>query len=161
MSWCSQAASHYLSQCRRWYMSPYGVIRPQWVKQIVEPGSISLIIFPSQFRSNGIFVLLYANSSKVIAMKFCTWHRPLPDHPLLTHMVSPGHNELIYHELLRQTVSQQNTVECHYSAVQYNMICHTPLHWLMQNINPTLDSQKTPYLAPTGELWSVFCEEFW
>ena len=32
MAWCRQATSHYLSQ--RWprSMSPYGVIRPQWVK---------------------------------------------------------------------------------------------------------------------------------
>ena len=51
-----------------------------------------------------------------------------------------------------------NTVECRYSAVQYNMIFHTPLHWLTQNINPNLDSQKT--LHVTGEPWSVYCEEF-
>ena len=32
MAWCSQATSHYLSQCWPRFMSPYGVIRPQWVK---------------------------------------------------------------------------------------------------------------------------------
>ena len=32
MAWCHQATSHYLSQCWPSYMSPYGVTRPQWVK---------------------------------------------------------------------------------------------------------------------------------
>ena len=32
MAWCHQAASHYLSQCWPRSLSPYGVIRPQWVK---------------------------------------------------------------------------------------------------------------------------------
>ena len=31
MAWCCQAASHYPSQCWPRSMSPYGVIRPQWV----------------------------------------------------------------------------------------------------------------------------------
>ena len=33
MAWCRQAASHYLSQCCPKSLSPYGVTRPQWVKQ--------------------------------------------------------------------------------------------------------------------------------
>ena len=33
MAWCRQATSHYLSQCWPRSLSPYGVIRPQWVKQ--------------------------------------------------------------------------------------------------------------------------------
>ena len=32
MAWCRQATSHYLSQCWLRSVSPYGVIRPQWVK---------------------------------------------------------------------------------------------------------------------------------
>ena len=31
MAWCRQATSHYLGQCWPWSLSPYGVIRPQWV----------------------------------------------------------------------------------------------------------------------------------
>ena len=31
MAWCRQAASHYLSQCWPRPLTPYGVIRPQWV----------------------------------------------------------------------------------------------------------------------------------
>ena len=32
MAWCRQATSHYLSQCWPHSLSPYGGIRPQWVK---------------------------------------------------------------------------------------------------------------------------------
>ena len=32
MAWCHQATSHYLSQCWPRFMLPYGVTRPQWVK---------------------------------------------------------------------------------------------------------------------------------
>ena len=33
MAWCRQATSHYLSQCWPRSLSPYDVIRPQWVKK--------------------------------------------------------------------------------------------------------------------------------
>ena len=33
MAWCRQVSSHYMSQCWPRFMSPYGVTRPQWVKQ--------------------------------------------------------------------------------------------------------------------------------
>ena len=32
MAWCCQATSHYLSQCWPRSISPYGVIRPRWIK---------------------------------------------------------------------------------------------------------------------------------
>ena len=32
MAWCRQATSHYLNQCWPRSVSPYGVIKPQWVK---------------------------------------------------------------------------------------------------------------------------------
>ena len=32
MAWCRQATSHLLSQCWPSSMSPYGITRPQWVK---------------------------------------------------------------------------------------------------------------------------------
>ena len=37
MAWCRQATSHYLSQCWPRSLSPYGVIRPQWVQWILHP----------------------------------------------------------------------------------------------------------------------------
>ena len=33
MAWCLQATSHYLSQCWPRSLSPYGITRPQWVKE--------------------------------------------------------------------------------------------------------------------------------
>ena len=35
MAWCRQATSHYLSQCWPKSLSPYGVTRPQWVKEVI------------------------------------------------------------------------------------------------------------------------------
>ena len=34
IAWCHQATCHLLSQCCPKSMSPYGIIRPQWVKRI-------------------------------------------------------------------------------------------------------------------------------
>ena len=34
MAWCHQATSHYLSQCWPSSLSPYGITRPQWVKNM-------------------------------------------------------------------------------------------------------------------------------
>ena len=34
MAWCRQATSHYLNQCWLRSMLPYGVTRPQWVKDV-------------------------------------------------------------------------------------------------------------------------------
>ena len=34
MAWCHQATSHLLSHCWPKSISPYGIIRPQWVKRI-------------------------------------------------------------------------------------------------------------------------------
>ena len=36
MAWCHQAKSHYLIQCWRRLMSPYIVIRPQWVNNHIK-----------------------------------------------------------------------------------------------------------------------------
>ena len=35
MAWCRQARSHYLNQCWRRSPTPYGVTRPQWVKECI------------------------------------------------------------------------------------------------------------------------------
>ena len=43
MAWCHQATSHYLSQCWPSSLSPYGVIRPQWIKELAcQPFCVSL-----------------------------------------------------------------------------------------------------------------------
>ena len=38
MAWCRQATSHYLSQYWPRYVSPYGITRAQWVKEINHGG---------------------------------------------------------------------------------------------------------------------------
>ena len=49
MAWCRQATSHYLSQCWLRSMSPYDVIRPQWVNKLVD---ILQTAFASTFTSH-------------------------------------------------------------------------------------------------------------
>ena len=34
MAWCCQATSHYLNQCWPSSLSPYSIIRPQWIKLV-------------------------------------------------------------------------------------------------------------------------------
>ena len=58
MAWCHQAASHYLSQCWPRSLSPYGVIRPQWVKQAL---SSQVYSSPNGLLSNWIS-LIYAST---------------------------------------------------------------------------------------------------
>ena len=41
MAWCRQATSYYLSQCWPRSLSPYGITRPQWVKDCPETNCIT------------------------------------------------------------------------------------------------------------------------
>ena len=55
-----------------------------------------------------------------------------------------------------------NTVECRYNAVQY---CKN-ISWSITGTGAEYQSdagstKDTPYLALTGELWGVFCENLW
>ena len=67
MTWCPEAASHYLSKCRPRSMSTYGVTRPQWVNKlfVIFTTLISLSFHttvPSAnmpFHSTTIFTLAY------------------------------------------------------------------------------------------------------
>ena len=45
MAWCCQATSHYLSQCWPKAMSPYGIIRPQWVNELALGWCMENVIF--------------------------------------------------------------------------------------------------------------------
>ena len=46
MAWCCQATSQYLSQCWHGSLTPYGIIRPQWVnKYATNISTIRLIFF--------------------------------------------------------------------------------------------------------------------
>ena len=58
-------------------------------------------------------------------------------------------------ELYRYNFSEEyslvylNTVDCHFNAVHFITILHTAMWWQCQNINQTLDSQKTPHTLPS------------
>ena len=60
MAWCHQATSNYLSQCWPRSLSPYCVIRPQWVK----------LHFPTKFMLRGFVLMVVVVFQKV---------RPSPD----------------------------------------------------------------------------------
>ena len=40
MAWCCQATIHYPSQCHPRFMSPYGIVRPQWVNSMAPSNAI-------------------------------------------------------------------------------------------------------------------------
>ena len=50
---------------------------------------------------------------------------------------------------LNNYINLPHTVRCCYGAVQYNMILYTVLQKLMQNIDQSLYSQKTPHILPS------------
>ena len=52
-----------------------------------------------------------------------------------------------------------DTVECRYNAVKRNMILHMIRQWKAKHASDVIFSKDTPYLALTGELWDVFCED--
>ena len=60
MAWYRQATSHYLSQCWLSFLSPYGVPRPQWVKDTQAR--------TSKYQTLACFFIFY-NNSEPHAMK--------------------------------------------------------------------------------------------
>ena len=48
-----------------------------------------------------------------------------------------------------------DTVRCFYNAVQYNVLLHTTLQKLRQDISQTLHSQNTPYIWPSRASYGV------
>ena len=51
------------------------------------------------------------------------------------------------------------TVDYRYNAVQFITISLSALRWQQPNANQTLVTTGTPYLAFTGELCGVYCED--
>ena len=50
-------------------------------------------------------------------------------------------------------------MRCRYNAVHYVTILHTILQSQQQNMSDFELTKKTPYLAPTAEIWGVYCEK--
>ena len=71
MAWCRQATSHYLSQCWPRSLSPYGVIRPQWVN----------LVYPRifQFQQQKGLVIL-------VSYCLCNWYCTSNDFQLIANV---------------------------------------------------------------------------
>ena len=61
MVWCCQVTSNYLSQCRPRSIPPYGIIRPQELKQ-----SITL----PHFLFNGLSIYIMASASRLLLLHY-------------------------------------------------------------------------------------------
>ena len=57
--------------------------------------------------------------------------------------------------------SHQNTVECHFNVINCITISHKTLPWHRQNINQTLNSQKTPHVSPLLVSYRVSIVRMW
>ena len=66
---------------------------------------------------------------------------------------------------LRIMIMFSYTAGCRYNAAQYNMIFHTALQWLKQNMNHSLNSQQTPHSSPLRASYGVsivgIFEKYW
>ena len=69
MAWCHQATSHYLSQCWPRSMSPYGVIRPQWV---------NILLSWTMLQWHSIVIRKEVQCSAVITWVFSKFSRKTP-----------------------------------------------------------------------------------
>ena len=62
-------------------------------------------------------------------------------------------------DVYRKISNVRRTESQNFNDSQYNIIFHTALRWLKQNINQYQITMYIPYLVPTGGLWGVFCED--
>ena len=68
MAWCRQATSDYLSQCWPRSLSPYDVIRPQWVKAWSSLGSTITLWHTHEFQVEFCPYFSWQNTSLNYAM---------------------------------------------------------------------------------------------
>ena len=80
MAWCRQATSHYLSQCWPRSMSPYGIIRPQWVKLGRMTAQIKFPPPPQPLLPNSVLSCLSGHSDPIILIPcdVTLWHSGVP-----------------------------------------------------------------------------------
>ena len=72
------------------------------------------------------------------------------------------HPSAIAADLLWRTFSQSLSamdcfvhIRCSYDVIQYKMILHISLQWLLQNMNQGLHSQKTRHISPSRASYGV------
>ena len=102
IAWCHQPTSYYMTQCWPRSMSPYGVTRPQWVKQSILHQAMTLgnasirfwVRLPTNYRLRVYF-----------SWKLVTWHA------MLLQFLSRDLGCLMYHTSI--TVA-------HYGAIYWD-----------------------------------------
>ena len=103
MAWCRQAASHYLSQCWSRSMSPYDVIRPQWVKMstlVWFLWVVLLFLMDLDVAFTHIIQGCFTGTGAIIWLPQCLWGNPewygynkhTPNHNTTQQSVNCVHN---------------------------------------------------------------------
>ena len=115
MAWCRQATSHYLSQWWPRSLSPYGVTRPQWVKEMNERASPFVCEYLEWMGGQAVcrisfFFIYYAKRKIPTIQRIKSWlYHTTPPGDLRTHykyvqrkrlqdMKFPSSNTRIYKE---------------------------------------------------------------
>ena len=67
----------------------------------------------------------------------------------------PNNHETICYPVRHQYTMVQNTVKCHYNAIQFIMISFMAPWWEEQNLNQISNSQQTPHTSPSRASYGV------
>ena len=128
-------------------------VTENWIFICMNNG-LSLICFLCNMKTNGD--LWVTRPNRMLFNRLLSKFRYLIHWGLVTPCVTERDHRWSIKFLGPVSVNlNRNTVECHYNAVQYNMVFHSPLHWPTQNINQTLDSQKTLHSSPSRASYGV------
>ena len=84
MAWCRQATSHYLSQWWTRYLSPYGITRPEWVKD--DPVRWCIYIYMYIYTHTHTYIHIYIHVIKL----------PWIKHGWYNHTVQKSYIKVMY-----------------------------------------------------------------
>ena len=130
MAWGRQATSHYLSQCWPKSLSPYGIIRPQWVKHglthwplgdltVILNKKISNLFYWMTYWEFNVKLFSYECHRDIMStvVQVMAWCHQAASHylslwwpSLYRHMVSLAHNELTHIVAWWRQMASQNLV---------------------------------------------------
>ena len=89
MAWCRQARNHYLSQCWPRSMSPNGVTRPQWVKNIMHRRRKRC---RKKVTSHDLVNIWSSDNVMVLNVQFFRWQQYLETDSLLVDLFAIAFN---------------------------------------------------------------------
>ena len=98
MAWCRQATSHYLSQCWPRSLSPYGVTRPQWIKDSVSTSNMVV----NSLRLCNAFLHRSPMSSLVQIITCCLFDTKPLSEPMLDYLIG-----LVIKNILQWNLNQK------------------------------------------------------